>query len=351
MLLTSNIVEIDGSYLEAGGQIIRTGAALSTITKNPVKIYNIRAGRKKPGLMTQHLEGLKALGRLCNAEIKGAFLESIKIEFYPKEISQKILEINIPTAGSIGLIFQILKLPACFSEKTIEIKIKGGATFGKFAPPVLYMKNVLLPILEKMNYKAEINILKHGFYPKGGAEVNIKVFPCKQFRPLGLTERKELKSIKGISVASDSLKNKKVAERQEESARNIIKEVLGIEPEIEIKYDKTICPGSGIVLFANYENTVLGSDGLGELGKPAERVGEEAASQLIKGIKSNACLDRFMADQILPFLALTDSGKISVAEITNHCLTNIWVIEKFVPVKFEVKGEKGCPGTISVKKV
>ena len=53
------LIEIDGSFGEGGGQILRSSLSLSMYTQQPVTIKNIRAGRKKPGLMRQHLTAVK----------------------------------------------------------------------------------------------------------------------------------------------------------------------------------------------------------------------------------------------------------------------------------------------------
>ncbi len=344
------MIEIDGSYGEAGGQILRTVVALSAITGKPVKIFNIRAKRCNPGLQVQHLESIRAVAQLCNAKTKGAELGSTQIEFHPEKISAKRIEIRISTAGSVALSLQGLMFAALHAPQPVEIDIKGGAVAGKWAAPVNYTKYVLLPVLEKMNCHAELQIKKYGYYPKGGAEVFVKIFPS-DLKPLRLEEKGALLSIKGISHASSALASKKVAERVAEAAGKTIFEKLKVRPNIEIKYADAACPGCGIELFANYENTVLGSDGLGELKKSAEQVGEEAAKKLIGYCNSDACLDVHMADQILPYLALAKGeSKVSLAEITNHCLTNIWVIEKFLPVRFSVQGNLGENGIIGVSK-
>lgn len=343
------MIEIDGSFGSGGGAILRVSAALSAVTGKPVHIFNIRKGRPGgDGLKAQHLEGLKAVAELCNGKLKNAKLGSKEIWFYPKKIKPKKLNIKIGTAGSIGLLFQILKLPSSQAEKEIQVNVHGGATFGKFAPPLLASKNVLLPILSKMGYRAEINILKHGFYPIGKAKVNIKVKPCKEFKPLNLTERGQIKEIHGISIASSYLKKTRVAERQAKAAKDVL-EKNGFDSKIKTEYVDARCPGSGVVLWTKTSNSIIGSDSIGEMGKPSERVGKEAAEDLLKDVASEAAIDRHISDQILIFIAMAKCGSISIPELTNHVKTNIWVIEKFLPVKFKIKEEK--PLVVLVKSV
>jgi len=331
------MVEIDGSTGEGGGQILRTAISLSAVKKTPCHIFNIRKGRPKPGLQTQHLLGLQALSQLCNGKLEGDYLNSTEIKFSPGEIYKEKISIKIPTAGSITLILQTL-IPVCLlAKKPVEIEFEGGATDTFFSPTIDYFRYVFLKNLEKIGAKVKIDILKRGFYPEGGAKIVAKIFPSK-LKPIDLTERGEFKKILVISGASVSLKNKKVAERQTAGVREVLGKLkLPIEEKIE--YYNTQSPGSQICLICDFENTVIGTDNLGKLGKRAEDVGKEAALELLKEQKSGACLDKYSADQILPYLALA-SGKsqVTVSEITNHAKTNIWVIEKVLKGKFEIKG-------------
>ena len=330
------MLEFDGSTLEGGGQISRTSIALSTIFKKPCRIFNIRKKRKKPGLSHQHLLGIRALSQLCVGSLEGDNLGSKEIKFYPGQDYKNSISINIPTAGSITLVLQTLLLPCLFAPFPVEIKFKGGATDTFFSPTFDYYQHVFLKILEKLGVKVEINILKRGYYPEGEAEIKIKIYPSK-LKPLNLTKRGSLNKISILSGASQLLKERKVAERQVIGVREILGKLkLPIEEKIE--YYQTDCPGSQISLIANFENSIIGTDNLGKLGKRAEDVGKEAALQLLKEEKTNTCFDKHLADQILPYLAIIPKqSQITVSEITNHCKTNIWVIEKFNIGKFEVK--------------
>ncbi|MBI4452769.1 RNA 3'-terminal phosphate cyclase [Candidatus Woesearchaeota archaeon] len=357
------MIKIDGGYLESGGQIARTALALSTIIQKPFEISNIRKGRPQPGLKSQHLYCVKALQELCNAEAEGAELGSISLKYYPRKLVAKNLEIDIETAGSITLLLQSLLLPAMFASKPITISITGG-TDTKWSMPFDYFNNVLLPQMQRFA-KIEAKLLKRGYYPKGKGNIGIKIsqkfrlndfssfeefhnFLKQNIHPYGLTEQHHLMQIKGISHASKDLQDKNVAERQAESSKNILKLKYHVPINITIEYQDTLSTGSGITLWAIFSknkedidenNPVrLGADSLGEQRKKAEIVGEEAAQNLINEIESKTPVDRHLADQILPFLALV-GGRIKASEITNHCKTNIYAIEQFLGKIFEVDEE------------
>ena len=339
------MIEIDGATLGGGGQILRTACALSAVTKKPCRVFNIRGGREKPGLAPQHLLGIQALAQLYQGRLEGDVLGSEEIKFYPGDIYRDRVSVNIPTAGSIALVLQTLILPILLSPvrdlslNGVKITFDGGATDTFFSPTIDHFRYVFLKVLEKMGGKVEINILRRGYYPEGGAKVEVTVFPSK-LRKLNLVKRDSLKKILIISGASNALKEKKVAERQIAGVREVLGK-LKLPTEERVEYYDTQCPGSQICLIAEFENTIIGTDNLGRLGKRAEDVGKEAALELLKEQKSEACLDKHLADQILPYLALAlGRSQVTVSEITNHCKTNIWVIEKFLDGKFEIKNQQ-----------
>ena len=334
------MIEINGSFGEGGGQILRTAVSLSIVFKKPFHIFNIRKGREKPGLKTQHLLSLRALAEFCQGKLEGDFLGSEEIIFSPGENFKKEIEIKIPTAGSITLILQALLLPALFSGKGLKVCFKGGATDTFFSPTLDHFRFVFLEILKKIlpeGKEIKFEIIKRGYYPEGGAEMKVEIPSIKKLKPLLLTERGKLREISILSGASQFLKEKKVAERQIQGAKEVLGK-LKLPLKEKVEYYNTQCPGSNICLIANFENTKLRTDNLGKLGKKAEEIGKETALDLLKQEQKKACLDRYLADQILPYLALTcGKSQITVAEITNHSRTNMWVIEKFTKGRFEIK--------------
>jgi len=334
------MIEIDGS---AGGQILRTSIALSAITKKPCHVFNIRRNRPKQGLMPQHLLGIQNVAKLCSGYLEGDKIGSKEIKFHPGEITAKNLRIRIETAASIALLLQSLLPVSLFAPNSLRIHLHGGGTDVPFSPTFDHFRLVFLKILEKMGVKIEIEVLKRGYYPAGGGEINVEVFPSK-LKPIKLSKRGQLQKILIISGSSEPRpptggRGKKVAERQLSGVREILGKLkLPIEERVECY--QTSCPGSQICLIAKFENTVIGIDNLGKFGKPAENVGKEAALEFLKEGEKKTCLDKHLADQILPYLALAgEKSEVTVSEITNHCKTNIGVIEKFIDGKFETDNE------------
>ncbi len=323
------MIIIDGSEGEGGGSIIRLSCAFSALTKKPIKIINIRAKRANPGLQAQHLTSVKALSEICDAKTKGLGIGSTELEFHPSNIKNSNFSFDIGTAGSISLVLQAIMI----LNTNCKIEITGG-TMVKFAPPIDYLQNVTLPVLRKFGYKGNIEIIKHGFYPKGGGIVKAE-FKKSKLTEINIADKGELLEMHGIITISKDLENYKVAEKiQNYCHDNLLKE-FKIVPKIEKEYVSSLSTGGGVNLFIKYENSIIGSNSLIDKNKSSENVAKEAVDNLIDQKES---VDEYLEDQLIPYLALY-GGSIKIHALTNHTKTNIWLAEQFFPVKFKIENK------------
>lgn len=345
---------IDGSYKEGGGQIIRTAMALSVLTQKPFQAVNIRHKRPRPGLKHQHLTCIRALQKLANARAVGVHLGSEMIEFFPGRVRPGLLSLNIGTAGSITLLLQSLMVPVIFADGTVRLKITGG-TDTKWSIPMDYFVNVILPVFEIFS-SVKIQRIRRGYYPKGQGFLELLITPRFNLQNTGnfdefisllrarvpsfsFTVRSALSEIRGVSAASQQLKRADVARRQ---AQGAVQRIAGLFPiTIEEQYEQTASIGTVITLWADFRDTTvrIGSDALGEKGVRSEKIGEAAAVKLLDFLNSDAAVDPHLADNMIPLLALV-GGSIKTTEITGHILSNIYVCEKFLDVRFSVNDEK-----------
>jgi len=314
--------------------MLRTAIGLSGCTGEPLRIDNIRAGRKSPGIKEQHLRAVRAVSDFCGGKLDGDTVGSSRLTFVPGRNFGGYIKVKVRTAGSVGLIIQALSIAAW--GRKLSVEIEGGATFGLWAPPVYYLSQVLSPLLKKMNYELGVVVKREGFYPAGGASVSVR-FSSSQGKALELTEAGEIEGIEGMSVASASLRKRGVAERQARAAEERLSRRFR-DVEIEERYCEAACPGSGVFLRARTRHSVFGGSAVGELRKRAEAVGAEAARDLLSNLKGGA-VDRYAADQLLPFLALA-GGTITTSEITEHTRTNAYVIEKMLPVRIQIEDNR-----------
>ncbi len=333
-MASARVLVLDGAV--GGGSVLRVGLGLAISLQKPVRVINIRQGRPNPGLQAQHLAGLRAAAQLCQARLEGAQIGSRAIEFHPGPIQIDPLRIEIETAGSVALALQPIQIALARCAHPITVEIEGGGTYGQWAPPIAALEHVNFALLNRWGFPAHLQVGREGFYPKGGARVRARFGPAHITEPFDFLEQGRLREIQGLSIASHHLQKSKVAERQAEAAQKLLtRELPDVALKVETRYAETLSPGSAVVLWADCEQTILGGDALGERGVPAERVGEHAAHALLSELHRGATLDRHMADQIIPFLALY-GGRFFCAELTDHIKTNIWVSEQIVGSRFAV---------------
>ncbi len=332
------MLEIDGSYGEGGGQILRTAVSLSALTGKDARISNIRANRPKPGLSSQHITAITAVAKLCNAETSELKIGTNAIEFRPGKLEGGNFHFDVLTAGSVTLVLQACIPPSIFAPNETLLKITGG-TDVKWAPPIDYLRFVIRPLLNKMGIDMEVELTRRGHYPKGGGEVSVKMKKGSELKPLRLIERGELDTVRGVAHVSNLPNN--ITQRMKRTALLKLVDfpsVYIVEENYPQDMDPAFGAGAGLVLWGHYENTVLGGSCLGERGLPAEKVGQMAVEALLKEVESQATLDIYATDQLLPYMALVNGESIFLTrELSHHAKTNMWLIEQFLGAKFEVR--------------
>jgi len=327
------MIEIDGSMGEGGGQIVRSAVALAALTGKECRIVNIRARRPMPGLAPQHLAAVKGVGNLCGARIEGLKAGSTSILFSPGKIEGGTYYFDVGTAGSVTLVLQACLLPAMFGEEAITIRVRGGTNV-RWSPPVDYYSMVLLPLLNRMGVRISLRVISRGFYPEGGGEVEIHIEPSSDLLPLDIPERGEFRSIRGLCFSQNLPDH--VCKRISHSAKKALMNI----GDVSVNVDRRTGPstGAGILLAAEFENTLMGADSLGEKGVPSEQVGKQAAMNLIRELEGGGTLDVHAADQLLPYMALANGpSRFLVRELTGHVRTQIDLIPMFIETEISVK--------------
>lgn len=351
----TQLVVIDGSYGEGGGQVLRSAIALAALLGRPVRIENIRAKRKNPGLQAQHLTSVRAAARVCDAHLEGAHLESTVLEFVPRsapragQYRHDVAEARRGgSAGSTSLVFQCVLLPLAFASGTSRVTIQGG-THVAWSPPYHYLADVFLPTLARMGITCTLKLERWGWYPHGGGVIHAEVHgigPHGRLQGLTLMKRGDLVRLTGFSAVSNLPRH--ILERQAEQAESLLRQA-GYAPRIERLTPRASGPGTAVYLLAEYEHTKAGFVAYGRRGKPAEAVAQEAVDAFLTYHRTEAALDPHLADQLILPMALAEGpSAFTTSEITKHLLTNIWVVQHFTDTRFEIEGTKGDPGEVTI---
>ncbi|BCS54223.1 RNA 3'-terminal phosphate cyclase [Geobacter sp. SVR] len=343
------MLEIDGSYGEGGGQILRTALSLSCLTGRPFSIAHIRRQRDKPGLMPQHLAAVRAAQAISNASVEGARPGSTFLTFHPVSLRGGIFSFDIGTAGSVSLVLQTLIPPLLQAGHPSRLTLTGG-THVPGSPSMTYVTQVFTPMLHHLNAKLRLSIDGYGFYPHGGGRITAEIIPEADLKPYNPGAPSGPLRISGVSAVCNL--PQAIAERQRAAALAMLAEKCGddLHPA-RIEAMNVPGPGQGTFLFLRAERggVQAGFTALGARGKPAETVGSEAATKLLRHLSSGAVLDPHLTDQVVPYLALArGESSFSTSCITRHLLTNLWVASQFLPLHYRVYGEEGQAGRVRI---
>ncbi|MER3602209.1 MAG: RNA 3'-phosphate cyclase [Nitrososphaerota archaeon] len=327
-------LRIDGSYGEGGGQILRTSLSLSIALGRPVEVYNIRAKRESPGLRPQHLATLRCLAQVSNGEVEGDEVGSSRVFFRPRTVRGGRLEVDIGTAGSITLLLQAAVPAVSLAGAELTLLIRGG-TEVRWSPTIDYFARLACRAYERIGVRASIRVLRRGYYPRGGGLVEAAIRPAEPLRPVAWLEGEDV-PVEVISACGALPRH--VCERQAEACRRAL-EAQGLRVGgVLLESSDTLSPGSSVTaLQCDGQGTFRGADALGERGKPAERVGEEAALKLAKEASTGAPVDSHLADMLPPLLALAPSlSSYRTSAVTEHLRTNLYVASLFTGARYEI---------------
>jgi RNA 3'-phosphate cyclase len=331
-------LEVDGSTGEGGGQIFRLSLALSALTGRRVRVTRIRAGRPKPGLARQHLAAAEALMDLCRGDAEGLELGSTSVAFRPGGIRGGRLNVDVGTAGSVTLVLQAVLVPALFAVQPTTLTIRGG-TDVRWSPPAEYTRSVFLPLLAGMGGNASFHVQRRGYYPRGGGRVRADIAPVPSLTPFPGEAMGQLLHIGGYAHASNLPTH--VAERMKGRSEEILADFQPIAIET-FTYGVREAEGRGgsLVLWAKTKASRIGASAIAEKGVSAETLADRAARELRNDLRSEVTLDRYAADQLLPYMALASGTSVFwVREVSNHLRTLFWLLPQFLDVSIQTRVE------------
>lgn len=323
-------IVIDGSAGEGGGQILRTSLALSMLTGTPFVLERIRAGRKKPGLMRQHLTGVRAAAAICGAELEGATLGSTRLEFRPGAITGGDHELDIGSAGSVCLVLQTIALPLALATTESSVLVRGG-THALWAPPYPFLEEAWLPLVRRAGAEVSLELRRSGFYPAGGGEVVMTTKPSGALAPLHLPPCSGALSVELTAIVSNLSEG--IARRELTAASELL---VGTKLVLSSASVRSPGPGNAMWLSARDEASGLTNvfSAIGETDVRAEDVGRSVAETFLAWRETGTSVESHLADQVLLPIALAGEGSFTCNALTLHATTNMEVIRAFTGHRF-----------------
>ena len=333
---------VDGSYGEGGGQIVRTAVSLSAITRKPVEITNIRARRRVPGLRRQHLTAVKATADIFHATVDNLRIGAEWIRFIPSPDAFEggSMKIDVQSAGSITMILLTLIPAVSLSGKSLSVQIMGG-TDTNMSPTADYLRYIVREAYQTIGIKFRIQILRRGYYPKGGGIVFAEIDTCKLPNSIELLTTRQIEP-RIASVCSQLPKH--VGERQISSALLRL-EKNGVHcSNYSFSFERSLSPGSSVLVYTKSDfGPFVGGDSIGMRGKPAEEVGSEAAERFLETYRAKVPVDFFLADMlVIPLSLMEGKSRYRVGRVTEHLKTNLHIASQIVGCKYNIQSTENA---------
>lgn len=336
------MVTLDGREGEGGGQVLRSALSLSLITGTPFRLEHVRAKRRPPGLKAQHLACVVGAAQVGHARVDGAELGSRTVEFHPGPMRAGDFSLDVGTAGATSLLLQCLAYPlALAGGGTLSLR---GGTHVTMSPPFEYLTHVWTRALAAYGLDVQVWLKNAGYFPQGGGVLHARVEVARSVDAPDVTwPVADVKDVQVLSCAGGLPVH--VASRQADAAREALA-AAGQRVEVEARMlEAKHSRGSSVLVVGQGAGGLpLAGSALGERGKPAERVGEEAARGFLVELKHGGSCDEHLGDQLLFPAALAACGRLgprrttrfTAARVTDHLTTHARVLEQFLPVTVEV---------------
>lgn len=325
------LLVIDGSAGEGGGQLLRTSLALSIITGRPFALERVRAGRKRPGLMRQHLTCVKAAARICGAEVEGAEVGSTKIVFRPGPVAAGTHVLDIGSAGSVSLVLQTIAYPLMHANADSSIVVRGG-THAQWAPPYPFLEQAWLPLVHRAGGKISLELKAAGFYPAGGGEVVMNVSPTDAWKPVHLGPSSGVLAPLELTAIISGLPEG-IARRELSAAAELL-----ADRKVMLTSSTVKSPGPGNAMWLVARDEATGTtnvfSGIGDQGVKAEDIGAEVARSFLAWHESGAAIEEHLADQIMLPIVMSGAGSYTTSVLSLHSKTNLAVIHAFTGKQF-----------------
>lgn len=339
------MLTIDGSYGEGGGQILRTSLALSLVTGKPFRIEKIRAGRKSPGLLRQHLTAVNAAVEVSSVDVMGATIGSRELTFIPAGITPGNFHFAVGTAGSATLVLQTVLPALLIASAPSQLTLEGG-THNPFAPPFDFLAKSFLPFINRLGPQVTVELERPGFYPAGGGKFSVKINPASSLKRVDLIERGKIKARRGRAIVANLPRH--IAEREIDVIRRKMSwNTEWLETQV---IDDSRGPGNIVLIEVEYENVTEVFTGFGERGVRAEAVAQKAVQGARRYLSSEVAAGEYLADQLLIPMAMAGGGKFTTLPLSRHATTNIDMIQKFLDVEITVETVSNRECLVEVKK-
>ncbi len=336
-------VIIDGAQGEGGGQVLRTSLAMALLLRRPLVVRSIRAKRKRPGLLRQHLTALRAAVAIGGAAVEGDHMRSSEIRLTPTAIRHGDYSFAVGTAGSTSLVLQTILWPLLAAPGSSRLRLEGG-THAAMAPPFDYIDRVLLPLLRRMGAQVEARLVRHGFFPAGGGIIELELEGGHAWRPLVLTERGALRRRRATALLSRLAPS--IGHRQ----LKVVGKRLGWGPEeLVVESVESPGPGTALLLETEFEGLTELHSAFGAHGVRAEQVARSATEELRAYLSCDAPVGRHLADQLLIPMTLAGASTIRTLRPTLHTQTNAEVIGAFTGASPQISREEGPTASIEVR--